>query len=397
MRVIHNIYKLGRASFGVGEVVRFLARAQARTMEVAVVSQDGPQEDFHPELAAGVRLHRLPDSALARLGFHPAYFTRRGLRRYDVVHQHSSWMANGLFSVLASYSGAKVVYTPHGTLAPEALRQSRLKKRVALALYERWLLRRSAAVQALSLRELEDVRRFGVGAPVAVIPNGVDDFTVDRPVNRTAFRERLGLPGDRKVLLFLGRVNPIKGLDLLLPLLGQNPTFRASWMLVLTGPTEEPFLSELKRLVQEHHLEDLVRFTGSLFGEDKLDAYDGCDAFVLPSRSEAMPMVVLEAMARRKPVLVTEVTPIREIEEKQAGLRTGLSLEERRRGLETLLAMTDEERQAMGERGHSVVASTYRWTQVSAMTQQLYTWLLDPSRPRPVFVFLADQFPPRGR
>ncbi|MFC4639990.1 glycosyltransferase [Deinococcus hohokamensis] len=391
MKVIHNIYKLGQASFGVGEVVRSLAKAQARDLNVAVVSQDGSEEAFLEELAAGIRLYRLGPHGFARLGFHPGYFANPLLRGYEIVHQHSSWTANSLFSILASFTGSKVIYTPHGTFAEEARRKSRLKKFAALLLYEKWVLSRSSVIQALSRRELTDLRRAGLQKPIAVIPNGVDSHTIERPVAKTAFRERFNLPPDKQVLLFLSRINPIKGIDLLLPLLADNNTFRTSWVLVLAGPSEPTFQKQLEEIIQSHKLQDHVIFTGPLYGEEKLDAYDGCDAFVLPSRSEAMPMVVLEAMARRKPVLVTNVTPLEELEQENAGIRTGLSIRERAKGLETLMALNAQELQDMGERGYQVVASKYRWEHICTMTQELYAWLLDRRRPQPPFVYASSE------
>lgn len=389
LSVLHNVPKLGRAAHGVGAAVRSLSRAQAALMSVAVVVQDGPGEQFPAEEAAGVKLYRLPAHPLARHGFHPLFFRDRRVRGHQIVHQHSTWTAVSVLSLWLAARGAKVIYTPHSGLHPALSGNGRLRKLLASWVYERWVLRRAAAVQALSHAELQDVRRLGVQAPVAVIPNGVDDELLYSPARPGRLRARLGLDPQRRILLFLSRVQPVKGIDVLIPLLAEQSEFRASWVLVVVGPGQPEFLATLGDLARQSGLGEQVVFAGPLYGDDKIDAYDDCDAFVLPSLLEGMPMVVLEAMARRKPVLATTATPIPEIETHAAGFLSGLSLPERREALGRLLALTDEERRAMGQRAHEVVEHSYRWQMVAGMTLHLYRWLLDPRLPRPDFVFPA--------
>ncbi|WP_309570412.1 glycosyltransferase [Deinococcus sp.] len=391
MKVLHNVYTLGRSASGVGEAVRALSRAQARRMPVGIVLQDRPEATFPLEEAAGIQLHRLPPHRLARFGFHPRFLSDSRLRGYDIVHQHSSWTAHSILSILLSYSGARIVYTPHSALDPGLSGNGSFRKAVAWAVYERWVLRRAAAIHALSPRELADVRARGIRTPIAVIPNGVDDDVLDRPARPGHLRARLGLPEGRKVLLFMSRVHPVKGIDGLISQLAGQPDFRASWVLVVAGPGTPAFRAHLDALVQRHGLGDLIFFSEPLYDHDTLDAYDDCDGFVLPSLIEGMPLAVLKAMARRRAVLTTVATPIEEIDTERAGLRSGLSVAEREQALAAFLALDDEELAAMGERGHAAVARTYRWSQVSEMVQALYTWLCMPGTPPPPFVSFAPR------
>lgn len=390
MRIIHNTLLAGREAYGVGEVVRSLARAQAAQMDVTIVCQDMDEGEFIHEREAGVKMRLLPRRAPMLMGFHPAYLMDHSLKRYDIVHQHNSWMGNSVFSLRMDRTGVPVVYAPHGTLAPEALKRSRLKKKVAMRLYEGKLLRRANALQALSIREREDIRRLGLTAPVAVIPNGIDDSFLHRPLSGQNFQRKHGLPDAKKTLLFLARLDPIKGLDLLLPLLAEDAEFRLQWCLVLAGPITATYRDELQEVIRRYQLEEYVRLVGPLFGQDKLDAYDACDAFVLPSRSEAMPMVVLEAMARGKPVLVTEATPIEEITTHRAGIKTGFSLQERATGLAEFLRLPPEELRRMGAAGRMIVEGSYRWGHIANMTHELYAWLLGHRSVPPDFVSLVS-------
>jgi poly(glycerol-phosphate) alpha-glucosyltransferase len=228
----------------------------------------------------------------------------------------------------------------------------------------------------------------------------------------------------RKVLLYLGRIHPKKGLVNLLrawskvqsgkgSALGSSPSALSApeWVLAIAGWDQGGHEAELKRLcdelgikwsdVREHREPNSISafsfqdfsicFLGPLFGRDKESAYANCDAFILPSYSEGLPMVVLEAWAYGKPVLMTPECNLPEgfaanaalrIEQSAAG--RGQRAEDRRSiedGLRQLLAARDSELAALGANGRALVAEKFTWPKIAADMLSVYRWVVGGGSP----------------
>src|SRR5262249_34005902 len=151
---------------------------------------------------------------------------------------------------------------------------------------------------------------YGVHNPISVIPNGGDlpqltESSVAEPASAALRTFAQG----RKILLYLGRLHPKKNFANLIRACEQSrnshPSAWEHWALAVACWDQAGHERELKRLNNDYGLADSVRFLGPLFGQEKDAAYRACDAFVLPSLSEGLPMAVLEAWAYAKPVLMT--------------------------------------------------------------------------------------------
>ena len=151
---------------------------------------------------------------------------------------------------------------------------------------------------------------------ISIIPNGVNnnDFLADDVLD---FRKKLDLE-DISFILFLGRLNVIKGPDLLLEAFYNIKNNLQDFHLVFAGP-DDGMLSELKQMVDEYQLNDRIHFIGYLGGADKSNAYHAADFLVIPSRQEAMSIVVLEAGISGTPVLLTDQCGFNVIEKIDGG------------------------------------------------------------------------------
>src|SRR6185503_17890821 len=118
-----------------------------------------------------------------------------------------------------------------------------------------------------------------------------------------------------------------------------------------------------------------VRFLGPKFGEEKAACYANCDAFVLPSLSEGLPMVVLEAWAFAKPVLMTDECNLPEGFKVGAALRIGRSAEDIAPGLGQLFDMSEPDRIAMGARGQALVRQKFTWSEIGAEMRRVCEWV----------------------
>jgi len=268
------------------------------------------------------------------------------------------------------------VVHPEGMLEPWALRNARWKKTIAALLYENQHLRDAACLRALSEAEALSFRAQGLSNPICVIPNGVD-------LPNLSERNGGDRSQNRKTLLYLGRLHRKKNVANLIH--AWNRMFNSqvcksdSWVLAIAGWDQSGYEGELKRIAA---MPSIV-FLGPQFGAEKNECYRTCDAFILPSLSEGLPMTVLEAWAYAKPVLMTPECNLPEGFSADAALRIGPSPGEIADGLRSITEMSDDDRRAMGARGRDLVAAKFSWPRVGEQMRAVYNWVLGGGAPPP--------------
>jgi poly(glycerol-phosphate) alpha-glucosyltransferase len=309
-----------------------------------------------------------------RLGPAPFYFApgmareaRRLVRECDVIHGHGLYVGpNFLLGREARKQNKPLVYHTHGFFEPWILNRSRWKKRLAHWLFEDANFRHVRLWRALTSKEADQIRACGIGKPIVVAPNGIDVREFPSPIPpgapiRTPWAGSLEKKGRR--LLFLGRIHPKKGLDLLLPAWASLPGKR-DWELIIAGPDEQGFLGALRDLARNFGLERSVTFTGPVTGPVKNSLLHSADVFVLPSYSEGFPMSVLEAMACGVPVLATTASNFPDITSAEAGWECEANLGSVREGLDKALNAPDDERWQRGTNGRRLVEHRYNWSSI---------------------------------
>jgi glycosyltransferase involved in cell wall biosynthesis len=306
----------------------------------------------------------------------------------SVIHLHALW--TGLSRIPNQLRGKfsiPTVITPHGSLQKWALRRSRWKKKIALALYENSDLQNAACFHAVGENEISDIRDFGLKNPIAVIPNGISANWLESRGDAGAFKTQYGIPAEKRVLLFLSRITPIKGLPMFLEALHENREIFADWHFVIAGTDEFNHQVEVQSVIAQKQMECGVTFVGSVDGQIKRDAFAAADLFVLPSHSEGAPMVILEALGASVPVLATKASPWQELEERKCGWLVDISAQALAEALRDATSRPADALKLMGQRGKELVAAHYTWAKSAEMTIELYEWLLH-RRERPDFVVL---------
>ncbi len=229
-------------------------------------------------------------------------------------------------------------------------------------------LHAAACLHALCQSEADSIRAYGLRNPICVIPNGID---LPAPGDASAsFAAKI--PSTAKVLLYLGRLHPKKGLP---DLIRAWPAAGRDWHLVIAGWDQGGHENELKKLVAELGLER-VHFPGPQFGPAKDAAYRRADAFILPSLSEGLPMVILEAWAHGKPVLMTSACNLPEGFTARAAIQITPDSEGIARGLGELAAMSLEENREMGTRGRRLAEECFAWPKIAESFHAVYQWIL---------------------
>ncbi len=203
---------------------------------------------------------------------------------------------------------------------------------------------------------------------------GVEDY---RARDDAGFRRRHGL-GDAPFVLFVGRLNRIKGSDLLLEAFGRAKDELPEYNLVFAGP-DEGLLAGLRRAAAGYGVEDRVRFVGYLGGEEKSRAYHAADVLVVPSRQEAMSLVALEAGAAGTPVLLTDRCGFDEVERAGGGRVVPASVEGLREGLVEMLRGPGGLR-SMGANLRRLVEGRYTWDAAAESYLDLYGQILAGTR-----------------
>ena len=202
---------------------------------------------------------------------------------------------------------------------------------------------------------------LGADAPP---PPGVDD--------RAAVQQIYPSLQGRKIALFLGRLDRIKGLDVLAEAAGSLAESRDDFSLVVAGSGAAEYEAEIRDLVDRRGLSDLTVFTGMVVGEDKWRLLRAADLFVLPSRHESSPLAVMEAMASGTPVVISDQVGIhREIAEAGAGLVTTLDAADVAGAIGRLLDDPDAA-ERMGRAGEALAARRYTWERVASDVEALY-------------------------
>ena len=262
---------------------------------------------------------------------------------------------------LARAANVPLVYHPHGMLEPWAQARSAGRKRIAGIWFEDKNMRHAALWRALTEREADQIRGRGIDAPIVVAPNGVDLAAFPTCDDR----ERLAVRGDRRTLLFLGRIHPKKGLDLLIDAWAHVGDASDEWKIVIAGPDELGHRSELEAAARQRGIEGDVSFVGTVEGTAKRALLQSADAFILPSRSEGFPVALIEAMASCLPVVATRAANVAGIEKRGAGFECDPDSDSVVTALRRLLALDDRSRTEMGANGRAWVEADFTWPSIT--------------------------------
>lgn len=300
----------------------------------------------------------------------------------DILHNHGLWMYPSVASVKwAKLTKKPYIVSTHGMLDSWAIGHSYWKKRIAGVMYEHRHLENAACLHALCAPEADAIRRYGLATPVCVIPCGVDLPLLS--VSPSAQRER--------VLLFLGRLHPKKGLINLLAawreLRQEARSTAAEWALWIAGWDQGNHEADLRRYCVDQRLQASVRFLGPKFGHEKESVLRSAVAFVLPSYSEGLPISVLEAWSYGLPVMMTKACNLPQGFEAGAALCIDTTASGIMQGLRSLMAMSSGERSIMGSRGRRLVEDEFSWASHAERMSSVYSWM-SGERDKPECVLL---------
>jgi glycosyltransferase involved in cell wall biosynthesis len=369
-RILHVIQTLDPAAGGPPAICAGLVKAQlAGGWSAAVLTSSSSPTDGLKNLPVYIVRSPRPIDLLIRRSSRTEVAAR--VAEADVIHMHGIW--DPLLHEAANQAarlGVRYVVMPHGMLDPWSLSQKRLKKHLALTLFVRRYLNRAAALHWGT----DDEQRLSAWLRLipksAVIPNGVNLAEIDSHLGPGSFHRKRPLLSSAPYVLFLGRLHFKKGLDILAEAFAALARRHPAVQLVVAGPDggeKAPFEQSVTRL----GVSDRVILAGPLYGRDKWEALAGAACFCLPSRQEGFSVAVLEALACRVPVVISNHCHFDEVERASAGVIVPLNAEQLADALESTLADTKRSAE-MGAAGRRLIETRYTWDRVASATCQLY-------------------------
>jgi glycosyltransferase involved in cell wall biosynthesis len=386
MKILNLSNIAGVTSGGIGDVAQAMIRHQNKLSVDSYLWFPGDADKK-------AEVHRLTDVPLNQidaiktigphhLGIVPSLMKKRrfAVENFDIIHQHGAFLPISLFSKSLSKK-IKVLISPHGLFEPERLEMQYWKKTIARVLFENSNFKKSACLVACSRQEALNLEALNFEVPIAILPNGIEEgFILEKTTEQqiATFREGKNIPKDKKVLLYISRIHPLKGLPLLLEVVSKlKIEFQKNdWLLVIAGIDENNHEQELKKIVEDSKLEKFVQFVGPVFGIEKILMFDTASTFILPSLSENFGIVIIEALARGIPVITTKNTPWADVEDFNCGWWIERNEKALILTLQNMLKLDSKVLSSMGVAGKKLVKKKYLWPSIAKQSISLYKWIL---------------------
>ena len=366
MNVLHVIGSLSPHEGGPPEVTRQLARSYMDGGDrMEVVCQDPPGSVFLKDLPCPV--HALGQRWVGQYGLSPRLWAwlRKNIRRFDAVVMQGIWTFPGVAVRLVSRkAGVPYGIFPHGALDPWFNQKYPLKylKKLIYWPIQYSVLRDARAVFFTSQLEPELAKTsFSPHEWNTVIfPNGVYEPASHPAETIEALYRMYPSLRNRRYLLYLGRIHAKKGCDLLLQAFARIAPAEPDLDLVMAGPDRQGYEASLRRLAADLGIANRIVWPGMIVGDLKWGALRAAQAFILPSHQENFGVSVVESLAARRPVLISNHVNIwQEIQEAQVGLVDDDTVEGTERLMRRWLAMTQAEQDAMSGRTYPFFLSRY--------------------------------------
>jgi glycosyltransferase involved in cell wall biosynthesis len=301
----------------------------------------------------------------------------RAVREADVIHLVSHWtLINALTFWFARIHGKPYVVNPLGAL-PIFGRSGVLKRLYNVVVGTR-IIRGANLCVIATPNEIPVFRSYGVDeSRIVHIPNGINEEDYQQ-IGDAGFRARVGVDG-HPYILFIGRLNPIKGPDLLMKAFCRLNSRFSDVHLVYIGP-DEGMLDSLRKTASEYSMLERVHFLGFVSREDKSRLIHDSRLLVVPSRQEAMSIVVLESGIAGIPVVITDQCGFDEVDTVGGGRVVPATVDGLVRGIEDMLGQ-GAELARMGGALQTLVQERFLWASVAERYSSLFEQL-SPTRTR---------------
>jgi glycosyltransferase involved in cell wall biosynthesis len=369
MRVLHVIPSVGPLRGGPSVMLRTTTRALVRagvSVDVATTDDNGPDRldvaNSRPVVEEGVTYWYFPrQTRFYTFSWPLTLWLAQNVKNYDLVHIHALFSYAAIPAAFwASYYQIPYIVRPLGVLNVLGMHKRRpWLKKISYHLIEKRIIRGSAVIHYTSEQERIEAAELGIDHSSIIIPNSTEIPSECAKSAPGRFRMMYPQLAERLIILFLSRLDPKKGLDILLPAFAEVRAQYAKATLVIAGSGEPSFVSSLQQQADRMGIAPDVVWSGFLTGEEKWAALAESNIFVLPSYSENFGVAVVEAMACGLPVVVSDQVAIhREVADASAGLVVRCQIKELAEALLKLLQDASL-RSTMGSNGRHLARTQF--------------------------------------
>ena len=320
------------------------------------VDVGGIKVDYFKNLSNRFKLATMLDTPLSA-----PFRIRKDIKNHEVIHIHEHRQTLAIFvSHFAGKNNIPYVVQAHGSVLPFFQKES--LKNLFDKVFGFRILHNASCVFALTEVEKEQYLKMGVDEnKIEIVPLGINLEEYENLPQKGSFRSRFNIAEDDKLILFVGRIHEIKGLDLLVDAFNDliDHNGEVSIKLAIVGP-DDGYLSKLEEKINEYSLKENVIITGPLYKEEKQEALVDCDLFVMPSKYESFTTSGLEAMACGKPLVLTKNNHIHDWVDGNVGIACGDDKDSLRKAIETVL-FDDDLSTVYGEKGKELIKTKYNW------------------------------------
>ena len=331
---------------------------------------------------------------------HKKYFFLRPFINYEILsfarknfkskslkifHDHGVWLPfNNTISQICKELKIPLIISPRGMLEPWSINYKFTKKKLAWYLYQNKALKNASVLHATSLQEAKNLKKLNIGLPIAVIPNGI--YLPQNIKKKTNCKlSEIGIVDDgRKILLYLGRIHPKKGLINLLEAWKDCPYLFKEWRLIIAGYPELNYSNILHKFIDDNNLRSSVTICRPFEGKELENIYKNAKIFILPTFSENFGIVVAEALSYGLPTITTNGTPWEILNDEKAGWCCETNMGDIKKTLFKMSKLTDDEYNLMSKNALRV-AREFDWKRITESYIKLYKWVLGLSN-KPDFI-----------
>jgi glycosyltransferase involved in cell wall biosynthesis len=378
MKITHIISTFSPEHGGPTTSIGTYCQAQAeRGHEVRLYTLQGfPGTTAPPRIPGLVAQQAFDVEGPAVLGYSSALARHlRTDQSPDVYHIHGLWhLARAAGAREARRRCIPYIYHLQGGFSAYELRLKPVRKILARLLYQDQAMKHASCLHANDHAEAAFVHAQGFKNPFAVLPVGVDTRPTSPVMASQAARIADAVVGKR-VLLYLARIHPTKGIDPLLESWQRVQERFSDWILLVAGSGPPDYVAQVKERTAALGLADRVIFAGLVSETEKSWCYENASAYVLPSLQENFGNSVVEALAKGTPVITTTHTPWAELVTEKAGWICEPVADSLTDTLGQVLSLSDAELRAAGAAGKALAEHKYSLGTVMDRMDQLYDWL----------------------
>ncbi|WP_419515236.1 glycosyltransferase [Leyella stercorea] len=372
MKIIHYIPSIDRTAGGTSTYMQVLTKGLGEIAEVHIITHASE----NPLAMENCTVHYVPEYNPFKGSWRKRVTEMMEEVRPDIVHVNCCWMpACAAVQRIAQKHGYKVVLTPHGMLEPWIIKRHYWTRKVpALLLYQKAAVRKADCIQSTAESERDNLLKLGYNSNIKVVKLGIDADGIEMKRSWKKTRQ----------ILFLSRVHVKKGINFLIEAAAALRSELQGYKILVAGEGDADYVAEMKRMIEDNGLQDIVQLIGGVYGEEKWRLFQSSDFFVLPTHSENFGLAIAESLASGTPVITTVGTPVittvgtpwHDLNDTNSGAWIEIGTQPLVEMLRRFLALSDGELEAMGRNGRRLIEEKYSALVMAKEMMEVYETLI---------------------